>query len=208
LRAAVGDTVVIFVGKGTDAKAQIVSLSRHSVELRILETHASAECDGLRVVLATAVPKGERFRWLVEKAVELGVRRIVPLDTARSVVRPGDGKLEKMRQTVIAASKQSGRGELTQIDAPTTWELLLSREFAGRSVLIAHPTGQPLRSVVRQLPLDREILLVAGPEGGFTREEIDSALDAGAHVVNLGPLTLRIETAAIALASFVLLGGE
>ena len=80
-------------------------------------------------MLATAVPKVDRFRWLVEKATELGVGRLIPLQTARSVVSPGALKLDKMRQAVIEACKQSGRNRLMEIEPVTSW-----REFVSGSV--------------------------------------------------------------------------
>ena len=199
LRLKVGEEVCLFNGCGTVATAEIMEFSRNSVELRLIETSQYPQESRRPVSVATAVPKGDRFRWLVEKATELGVRRLTPIRTCRSVVHPSDGKLAKSRQTVIAACQQSGRNWLMEIDPVTSWNELLDRYCAGHAVLVAHPSGEPL---LRQLPSlvdSSPLLLVVGPEGGFTDTEIDAAVAAGAIPVNLGDNILRIETAAVAL---------
>jgi 16S rRNA (uracil1498-N3)-methyltransferase len=91
LRKTTGETIELFDGNGQFALAEILGISKKSVDLKILESAQSPPPVG-EVILATAAPKGERFRWLVEKAVELGVDRLIPLITLRSVVKPGEGK--------------------------------------------------------------------------------------------------------------------
>ena len=202
LRKQTGDLLQIFDGRGLEGRAQIVSMTSETVELLVQECwQAAAQSSGRLLTLATAVPKGDRFRWLVEKATELGVHRLIPLVAQRSIVDPGIGKLDKLRQTIVEASKQSGRSQLMQLDAPLDWKTLLAREFSGRTVLIAHPGGEPLGQLLPQVT--GEILCVVGPEGGLTRAELESGLAAGAQLAGLGPTILRIETAAIAIASVV-----
>ncbi|MEX2288316.1 MAG: RsmE family RNA methyltransferase [Planctomycetaceae bacterium] len=201
LRKNVGDEVVLFDGRGHRATAAVVEMDKRSVRLQILARQDAESEQSTSLVLATAVPKGERFRWLVEKATELGVDRLVPLETARSVVHPGDGKLEKMEQTVIAACKQSNRDRLMAIDAKTSWQDFVANEFPGRRVYVAHPTGAPCNQVVDEPGAIDAIIAAVGPEGGFDDREIAMAVNAGALLVNLGPQTLRIETAALAMAA-------
>ncbi len=203
LRAQVGETVELFDGRGAQAAAEIVMLSKRTANLRIVESRSdTAECAS-SIVLGTAVPKGDRFRWLVEKATELGVARLVPLRTKRSVVDPGSGKLQRMRQTVIEACKQCGRSRLMQIDAPTDWPQVVAQEFPGRAVFVADPRGTLLtvEFLDRFSEAKSNVVLAIGPEGGFSEDEISLATDAGAKLINLGPWLLRIETAAIALAA-------
>lgn len=205
LRLKTGDEVVLFDGRGREANAEIAAVSKRSAELQLLTGWMRQRETAPQIILGTAAPKGDRFRWLVEKATELGVTRLVPLVTQRSVVDPGAGKLEKMQQTVIAACKQSGRCSLMQIDAPTAWAEFVSQEITGRTAFVAHlsrdrPSGSEIAAVKGDT-----IVLAIGPEGGWTDPEIELATQAGAKLVGLGSHTLRIETAAIALVSHVLL---
>ncbi len=202
LRLEFGSRVQIFDGVGTQAEAELTASARNRVELRILERQTdSAQC-GPSLVLATAVPKGDRFRWLVEKATELGVDRLIPLSTERSVVHPGDGKLARMQQTVIAACKQSGRNRLMEIDPPVSFPEFLDGAGPQKRVFIAHPEAEPIQAIERLDRLDSDVVLAIGPEGGFSDSEIETALAAGARPINLGSHVLRIETAAVALAAF------
>ena len=203
LRLEVGDRVVLFDGRGTEAQARIASIGKRAVSLEVLDVR-SVPAVAPPVALATAIPKGDRFRFLVEKAAELGVSRLVPLATERSVVHPRDFKLDKMRQTVIAATKQSGRAHLMQIDALLSWKDFLASIPPEHCLLVADPLGLPLPDAVLQAPR-RPTIAVVGPEGGLTRDEIQAAVDAGALRVGLGDHVLRIETAAIALCTLLLL---
>src|ERR1700693_691456 len=99
MRAVVGDRIMLFDGSGRAAEAEIVELAKSRASLRILSHHTETQPAGRTVVLATAIPKADRFRWLVEKATELGVDRLVPLLTTRGVTEPGSNKLDRMRAT-------------------------------------------------------------------------------------------------------------
>ena len=157
-------------------------------------------------ILATAVPKGDRFDWLIEKATELGVTRIIPLVTARSSVDPREGKLDKLRQTIIAACKQCGRNHLLELSAVTAWSDFVRTEFSNRAAFIAHPSSDPVDLAPEIIDFSRQpsLLFVIGPEGGFTDEEVAWAMSCGAKGLRLGSLVLRIETAAIALAALAI----
>jgi len=204
LRLVVGDEVELFDGENGAASAEITSTSRSSVELQVRQRRESSQIVGRSIDLATAVPKSDRFRWLVEKATELGVGRLLPLKTARSVVHPNDGKLQKMRQTVIAACKQSGRNRLMAIEPIINWNSLIAEEFGEKTVIVAHPSGEPLQPLLAACDMDRPLLLVIGPEGGLSDEEVEQARSAGAMLANLGENILRIETAAVVLAAVCL----
>lgn len=203
MRAGVGDRVELFDGIGHAVAAEIVSARKKSATLKIVERLDDDTTSDSRLTLACAVPKGDRFGWLVEKATELGVDRLIPLETERSVVHPGDGKLDKMRQTVIAACKQSGRNWLMAIDERMTWSEFVERELRDATALVAHPTGEPLGRVLANLPHNERVVAAIGPEGGFTDVEIELATRAGARIFSLGTSILRTETAAIAIAVYV-----
>ncbi len=202
LRKSLGDVVELFDGNGQVATASVERISKREVQLRIVEKSVAEPVLTPSLTLAVAPPKGDRFRWLVEKATELGVDRLIPLETRRSVVSPRDGKLEKMRQAVIAACKQSRRNRLMEILDPIAWDELLNKWIPSQASWLAHPTGSAWAENQRDSDAT-SLLFVIGPEGGFTDEEVAAATVAGAKAVSLGQYILRIETAAVAIAAAI-----
>ncbi len=197
-RVEVGEVVEVFDGRGMGYRAEVQGLGKDRVEVRVLET-VPDRLASLSLTLASAVPKGERFDWLVEKATELGVRRLVPLRTERSTVDPRGSKLDRLRRVVIEAAKQCGRNRLMVLDDPVDWLEFLDqnpRSTSTPTLLVAHPGGPPIQRAV--LGLESTVTLAIGPEGGFTDKEALAARDRGGRVVGLGPTLLRIETAGLA----------
>lgn len=199
-RLGTGAPVELFDGRGRSCRAEVANVGKHAVELILGEATHEARA-AVELTLASAVPKGERFDWLVEKATELGVTRLVPLITERSVVDPRSGKLDRLRRLIIEACKQSGRSRLMTLDDPATLADYLANERS-ENRFIAHP-GQsfPIPSVLNSCAL------AVGPEGGFTEHEIEAAVSLGWRTLSLGPTILRIETAGIAAASVLLAPG-
>ncbi len=203
MRHEPGDRIVVFDGKGNEADAEIVTINKSRAGLRVAAVRHDAQDLPPRVVLAVAVPKSDRFRWLVEKATELGVERLVPLQTARSVVLPGSLKLEKMRKVVIEACKQSGRNRLMTIEPPMDWQQFAAAIAPAAPVFLADRDGEPAARTLRARTEGGAVTCIVGPEGGLTDAERRQALDAGAVCVSLGRRILRVETAAIVLAALV-----
>ncbi len=197
LRASTGDHVELFDGAGRIAEAQILTIRKRDAELMILSSRQEAKPDR-EIIVGTAVPKGDRFDWLIEKATELGVTRLIPLVTSRSVVDPRDSKLEKQRQAVIAACKQSRRNFLLEISPVMAWADFVKTEITGRTSYIAHPTGERFHVALAETA---SIVFAVGPEGGFKEDEVAMAVAAGATAVSLGACILRIETAVLAMAA-------
>jgi 16S rRNA (uracil1498-N3)-methyltransferase len=205
LRLQPDDIVDIFNGQGLCATCRVTVIRKRDAQLEVLSFQREDPPSPV-VTLATAVPKGDRFDWLIEKTTELGVTRLIPLLTARSIVDPRTSKLDKLRQTVVAACKQSGRNHLMEITSVTPWSIFVSQIVPEQRVFVAHPTGQELRAIdCQDASGTRETVMAIGPEGGFSDDEIQSALRSGAQAICLGRRILRIETAAIALASKFLL---
>ena len=199
LRAGVGDEVEVFDGQGGLARGRIAEIGRDRVTIDV-EARGEARRPSLpEVTLAAAVPKGERIDWLVEKATELGVARLVPLRTARSMVDPRSTKLDRLRRRVIEACKQSGRNHLMDLGDPISWEELI-RSVDDPIRLVADPQGRGCGPI----PPTGRVTIAIGPEGGLTAEELAIALERGWHAVGLGPHVLRIETAAIAAAAAII----
>jgi 16S rRNA (uracil1498-N3)-methyltransferase len=201
MRARAGDRVVLFDGSGAEFPAVVARLGRAEVELDVLAREAVDREAPVAVVLGVALPKGDRQRWLVEKAVELGVRRLVPLVTARAVAQPEGQALARLRRTVIEASKQCGRNRLMEIAEAQRFGDFVATGSEASCRLIAHPApGAMSVPLLRQ----KQCLIAVGPEGGFTEDESAQAGDAGWQAVDLGRRILRVETAALMLAALVI----
>lgn len=202
LRLSAGDQVELFDGQGQAAVAEIVVTQKSPARLRIVSAQPRSRPRRPRVTLLTAAPKSERLRWLVEKATELGVDRLVLLRTHHSVVHPGTGKLEKLHAAVIAACKQCGRNDLMRIDPPQPWETVVAQTLPKTDRLfVATADGLPLERQRAETESLETIAVAIGPEGGWTTDEFAYATERGAIPVQLGPLVLRIETACLAATS-------
>ena len=201
-RIGVGEVVEVFDGKGFAARARVESAGKNRVDLTLLGEPIADRVAPCRLTLATAVPKGERFDWLIEKATELGVARLVPLITERSVVDPRVAKLDRLRRLIVEAAKQCGRNRLMELDSPTPWTAL-ARAPADGTRLLAHPGGVPA-SAWRPIRHGAPVTLAIGPEGGFTEPEVALAVELGWQAVGLGATLLRIETAGLAGSAAIL----
>jgi 16S rRNA (uracil1498-N3)-methyltransferase len=195
-RFGVGDVVEVFDGNGGASRAQVVKIDNDRVELTVVGAAMPDRPAPLRLTLASAVPKGDRFDWLVEKATELGIERMIPIVTERSVVTPGDPKLERLRRAIVEASKQCGRNQLMVLEPLSRWEHLVGT-CPGAIKLVADPTGIPPRRWPGITPR-RLVVLAIGPEGGFTDQERQIADQMGWIAISLSVNTLRIETAGLA----------
>ncbi len=191
-----GDHVTLFNGDGHDYPAEIIAVSKKSATLNILATEAVNRELPFPLVIASALPKGDRADFLIEKLTELGVTRFVPLIAARSVVQPKESAVEKFTRAVIEASKQCGRNRLMAIDSPRRWEAFLASPDLPAKRFVLH-TGRDLPGIAAS----GGAAIAVGPEGGFTPEEVAAATAAGWQVVSLGPRVLRVETAALAAAA-------
>ncbi len=202
LRLKQGETITLFDGQGNEAKAILNSVGkRHSV---VGITHVLNRKGVLpfRLVIGSALPKGDREMFLIEKLTELGVQEIIPLQTQYSVVHPKDAQ-SRLGRYALEACKQCGRNQLPFIGNLT----LLSdffREGNGSTRLLLHPgaisSSEPFGPSGSTLP---EYRLAIGPEGGFSQEECREAVAHGFQIWSLTPNIFRIETAALVAASFL-----
>lgn len=202
LRKQIGDTVELFDGQGKSAHATVSKISRRDIQLNLDHKPIESVQPASKITLAVAPPKGDRFRWLIEKATELGVYKVIPLQTERSVVRPGGTKLDKLHQTMIAACKQCGRNQLMEISTPTELkELLSTHDVSQPAYFGAIPALEEFRQSHPSTGIREDPIVFVGPEGGFSEEEVQSLLAAGAQPISVSPYILRVETASIALIS-------
>jgi 16S rRNA (uracil1498-N3)-methyltransferase len=197
MRAGPGARVTLFDGTGWEFEAAVHRAGRAEVELAILSRQEVDREAATALTLGVALPKGDRQKWLVEKATELGVARLVPLTTQRAVAQPGESALERLRRAVIEASKQCGRNRLMEIGTPRAWDEFLTEGQPSDCRVVAHPGTSERWSPAAYA----RVAAAVGPEGGFTDEEIAQAAALGWKEIGLGPRILRVETAAIALAA-------
>jgi len=215
LRATAGDGVEILDSASRRFEGIVREIARECVSVELVgESAAPSREAGLQIALAQGIPKGQKMDFVVEKAVELGVARIVPLVSERTIARPDaeqHGKLERWRRLARAAALQCGRERIPEITAPLELDEVLALRNAYDAVLmpweLADP--RPLRERLAEIDGGRRLLVLIGPEGGFSQREAERARDAGAHLISLGPRILRTETAAIVLmAALYALRGE
>ena len=213
LRLTAGDAIVLFDGEGGECAADIVHIDKRAVAARIGSWQPAERESPLDITIAQALVGSEKMEWLIQKTTELGVRRIAPIVSARSVARldeaRADKRLRHWQAVAIAACEQCGRNRIPAIDAPRALPDCLGVAFAAHAKAILTPAAtQPLTAWARQRP-PAPLLLLIGPEGGFDETEIDEAVRHGAAPVHLGARVLRTETAGIAaLAALQAVCGE
>jgi len=194
MRLGPGDTVRLFDDRSGEWLATIVEATRKRVTVTV-ETRLGPRETVPDLWLCAAPLKRGRIDWVVEKACELGVARVLPVVTQRTVVERL--KLDRLRAHMIEAAEQCERTALPELAEPVTLAALLASWPGGRALIFADETGgAPLADIVRAAPAPAAILI--GPEGGFTPDERSAILAAGARAASLGPRILRADTAAVA----------
>jgi 16S rRNA (uracil1498-N3)-methyltransferase len=207
LRMKPAEKLVLFNGRGREITAEIVDLSGTGIQLRKLH---EAETPALRsrIILGQAIPKGKNMDLIVQKAVEIGAAEIAPIISDRSVVQvdleSAAQKHAKWQQIAIEAAKQCGQNWLPQVHVPRRLGdfFLASPTFDLRLIGSLQPDAQHLKEILadysnehRHLP--GSVLMLIGPEGDFTPAELALARHHGCRPITLGPIILRVETAAI-----------
>ena len=203
LRAERGDEIVVVDGQGGWYRVRIDHLGAEQVVGGILETRQEVGEPDVEVTVGLGIlKKRSRFETFVEKAVELGVRRIVPLRTRRT--ERESIRRDRLRKVMIAALKQCRRSRLPELDEPQTPKMLLEdRRTGGRLLCHGGGDGTPLLSALGDAP--ESVLALVGPEGGFAPEEVNTAVGAGCTHVTLGRRRLRAETAGVVALNAVML---
>jgi 16S rRNA (uracil1498-N3)-methyltransferase len=214
-----GDALCVFDGNGTEAAATIRDIARDAVSIELGAAERIHRESPLAVTLAVALSRGDRMDTVVQKATELGVRRIQPVSSERTGVRLDAARLGKKRvhweRVAISACEQCGRNVIPRIDETLalTGYLAGSGEVAADALrLILHPddstdTRDEAAAPLPERPVD--VVLLVGPEGGFSEGEVAAARAAGFHPLQLGPRVLRTETAPLAaLAALQLRWGD
>ncbi len=221
-RVQPGDGLRLFDGLGCDWPARVLEVGRRNVRVELAEPEAVAMELPTQVTLALVVPANERMDSLVEKATELGVARIQPLMSERSVLRLAAERAERRQvhwqAVAVAACEQCGRARVPVVEPVRSLQSWLQAQVASRPagaaggaadarwLLSLHAQAQPLAAQSSRAL--RTIVTLSGPEGGLSADEERAALAAGFVAINLGPRVLRADTAPLAVLAWVSLQGS
>ncbi len=202
LRLGAGDRIVVFDGVGGEATAQIIAVEGKRAHLRLLQKAVTQPLP-CAITLAQAIPKGKNMEFIIQKAVELGAARIVPLLSDRTVVHLDAQELEKKRtkwrETALEACKQCGQNRVPEIDLPRSPKAFFEsgERFDLQLIASLQPDARKVKTVLAEYPAPSSALVLVGPEGDFTPAELSLAKSHGCQPVTLGPIILRTETAAL-----------
>jgi len=205
MRMKVGEPLTLFDGKGRQYEGVIREILKQEVAVSL---HAPMEEDrrGISISVACALPRHSRMEQVIEKLTEIGVAAILPLSTERTVPRVEgereEKKLARWRRIATEASKQCGAARLPEISNVYSFSEVLDRSSEYDLAILLSPEGSPLRDYLRAKEANKVILLV-GPEGGWSEREIVAAKKAGWVSVSLGRQILKVDTACIAASSIL-----
>lgn len=201
LRLSVGDIVRVFDGAGREYECSIETVKKQETRLAILnETSPTAPESTLDLTVAAAITPGEKFDLAIQKSVELGVTRFIPITTTRCEVKLKDAerRIERWRRIAFEAAKQCGRAKLMSIENVAAFNKVF--EITETPIVIfSERDGVSFDSI----KTDGKLTAVYGPKGGWTDEELEVAKNAGANVITFGGRILRAETAAIAITAIL-----
>jgi len=210
LRMGPGDRLVLMDGDGARVQAVIRSAGKDGVVLAVERTLEAPHASPIAITLCPSLIKSRPMDMLIQKVSELGVDRIQPFASSRTVVRlpetRKDGRVRHWREIARNAAKQADRATPARVDDPVGFEELLKgwgQIEAARLLLWEGEETRDLKAVLKGTPPAKTLAAVVGPEGGFTREEVAAARKAGFVPVSLGRRILRAETAALAITALV-----
>lgn len=204
VRQQAGDQLTLFNGEGGQYRATLLDVGKRRASARV-ETFEAVDVElAYAITLAQALPEASKMDWIIEKAIELGVAAIQPLAAQRCVTRLSGERLDKRHAhwegIIVAASEQSGRNRLATLAPLADVGKWLAQPQQQPRILLS-PRGTETLAAWAGARTAQDVTLMVGPEGGFSKEEEDAAIAAGAIPMTMGPRVLRTETAALAAAA-------
>ncbi len=209
MRLEKGDPVTVFDGTGREYEGRISSTANKKAVIDILNVKEPDKKRPVSVSLAQAMPKKDKMDLIVQKATELGIDEIIPVESIRTVVKSkkekAERKIERWKKIALEASKQCGRADVPEIRNITYFDRLVDSMKDYGITIMPCLSGETvgLKSALSGINRQGKVLVIIGPEGGFSEEEIRKAQDMGAILVTLGNLVLKSDTAAIATLSIL-----
>ena len=211
LRLKSNDEIMVCDQKGRDYLCVICEMDHDRVIARVTDVYDNAAELPVAVTLFQGYPKSDKMDTIIQKTVELGVSRIVPVITKRTIARPDDKKAakktERYNAIALSAAKQSGRGMIPEVTAPVSFKEALRMAGELDMNIIPYEEAQGMaysRQVISEIADRKSLGIFIGPEGGFTSDEVDAAAEAGASVITLGHRILRTETAGMTIMSIIM----
>jgi len=205
-RAKITELITACDENGVEYLSEIAQITPKNIILNVKEK-ILPKIDSMRLTIACAMPKNAKFDDIVDKLAQLGVYKIIPLETNRTIVKLRKDKakqrIERWRKIALSASVQSQRNDILQVESVKTFDELMKESVDFDLKLIPALIGN--RTTLNEICKNSvsNILVLIGPEGDFTSEELQMAQDNGFAPVSLGNLVLRVDTAAIAVSSFI-----
>ena len=203
LRLKSGQNLILFDGSGTEWDGQIIHSTKYKVDVKLLSKQSPKTESDLEITLIQSISRSQRMDFVMQKATELGVKQIIPMTSQNTVVRLNESNLEnKMnhwKKIIISAAEQSGRVKVPAIIKPIPFNKKLLNEYKSPGSYFLDTTGD---SGFGEKKISKATIVV-GPEGGFTVDEKQIAIDAGYKIVKTGPRLLRTETAPIMAISIL-----
>jgi 16S rRNA (uracil1498-N3)-methyltransferase len=207
LRLSTGSAVILFDNSGQEFEAEVAECKPSLVKARVLRAYAPAVESPLRLSLGQALIKGNAFDRLITLSTELGLARLVPVFTARTVVTlnkaEAEERIERWQKIAQEASAQSRRVKVPVIEPPLPFKEYLEKKHEGVRIILYERGGAGQLQEIFEQGKPEAITLLAGPEGGFEQAEVKQAMDAGFKIWGLGPRILRAENAAAIAASIL-----
>ncbi len=208
LRKQPGDLLTLLDGRGKEYTARIVRMERTEIVAEAV-SEITREAPHPTITLCQGLPKADKMDWIVQKATELGVANIVPLITERTIVKIKDEEKRIIRWQKIAreAAMQSNRPDMPGVGRIVSLQDFLRTPDPEPRTLLLFPWEEgtvPIKDILRGTSGIKKIIVLIGPEGGFSEAEAEAARGKGFHLVSLGPNILRTETAAIAVLGMIM----
>lgn len=213
LRLKCGNNIVLNDCTGNDYLVEIIKFEENCVSTRIINSYKSETEPQIDIILYQGLPKSDKMDLIIQKSIELGITKIVPVITERTIVKVEDkksleNKVKRWQRIALEAAKQCNRGIIPQIEYPISYKraLELTKESELSFIPYEKESSNNLRKYMEQAKKDglKNISVIIGPEGGFTEKEVNEAVLVGVNPVTLGPRILRTETAGIAILSILM----
>jgi len=211
LRLSRNDIIIISDGQGNDYKVVLEEIDREEIKTRIIEHTVSESEPPVEVILFQGIPKSDKMEFIIQKTTELGISKIVPVITKRTIVKFNDAKseknkLERWQKIALEAAKQCNRGRVPVISKPLLFDEAIERmkETELRIMPYEKEESNRLRDILKYRTEVKKIGIFIGPEGGFDEEEVYKARCAGVVTSTLGSRILRTETAGVVVLSILM----